>query len=103
MAYVSVAMFREATRGKFKEIYRIREGVTFDIEAPEVDLTIAIQREQMQLVIDRLSWFDRELMNLYLEGWKMAEVSKKTGIGVGALYQSIHRSKKQIIDAIRQR
>lgn len=103
MAYVSVAMFREATRGKFKEIYRIREGVAFDAVAEEFDLTKSIQREEMQLIIDRLTWFDRELINLYLQGWKMTEVAKKTGITVGTLYLSIHRSKQTIINAFRQR
>ena len=103
MAYVSVAMFREATRGKFKEIYRIVEGSKEDIKAEGLDLTKSIQREEMQLIIDRLSWFDRELINLYLQGWKMVDVSKKTGIGVGTLYQSVHRSKKIIVDAIRDR
>ena len=103
IAYVSVAMFREATRGKFKEIYRIREGVAFDAVAEELDLTKSIQREEMQLIIDRLSWFDRELINLYLQGWKMTEVAKKTGITVGTLYLSVHRSKQSIIHAFRQR
>ena len=103
MAYVSVAMFREATRGKFKEIYKIVEGVASDAVAPSPDLTKSIQREDMQLVIDRLSWFDRHLMNLYLDGWKMVEVAEGTGINVSVLYQSLHRSKIQIIDAIRSR
>ena len=103
MAYVSVAMFREATRGKFKEVYKIVEGVASDAVAPEPDLTKSIQREDMQLVIDRLSWFDRQLMNLYLDGWKMVEVAEGTEINVAVLYQSLHRSKIQIIDAIRRR
>tara|TARA_R110002153_G_scaffold240151_3_gene394711 strand:+ start:278 stop:583 length:306 start_codon:yes stop_codon:yes gene_type:complete len=101
MGYVSVAMFREATRGKFKELYLIREGVEYTPVADEPDLTKSLQREQMQLIIDRLSWFDREVINLYLQGWKMTEVSKKTGIAVSALYKSVSRSKKQIVDALR--
>ena len=101
MAYVAVAMFREATRGKFKEIYRIVEGAPHVVRSDEPDITKSMQREEMQLMIDRLSWFDRHVMNLYLDGWKMVEVADKTGIGVGTLYQSLHRSKKTIIDAIR--
>lgn len=101
MGYAVVAMFREVTRGKFKRLYQIEDHPDAS-EVPHLeDMTKSIQREQMQLVIDRLSWFDRTLMNLYLEGWSMVEVAEGTDIAVNALYQSLHRSRKTIIHAIR--
>ena len=102
MGYAVVTLFREATRGQFKRIYSLSDSPHLDNISDEVDLTLAFRREQMQMVIDRLSWFDRNVMNLYLEGWSMVEVANGTDIAVGTLYQSLHRSRKYIVDALRQ-
>lgn len=100
MGYIAVALFREATRGRFKRLYKIQER--HDPEGLPIvdDMEKSIQRERVQMLIDRLSWFDRTIMNLYLEGWSMVEVADSTDIGVGVLYQSLHRSRKAIQDAI---
>lgn len=103
MAYVSVAMMREATRGQFKKQYAITPQLIKDVVAEEEGLELSLRREMIQMAIDRLSWFDREVMNLYLSGWNIAEVAEATGIASGTLYQSLHRSKKFIKDAIRIR
>jgi DNA-directed RNA polymerase specialized sigma24 family protein len=100
MGYAAVALFREATRGRFKRLYRIRDYADPEMVQVSQDLEKSIQRETLQLVIDRLSWFDRMVMNLYLEGWSMVEVADGSDIAVGVLYQSLHRSRKVIINAI---
>lgn len=100
MGYAAVAMFREATRGQFKKAYRIREGIRADIAMEEPSMELSLRREMVQMAVDQLAWFDRQIMNLYLAGWKMTEVSEQSGIEVGTLYQSLHRSRKYITDVI---
>jgi len=100
MGYATVALFREATRGQFKRLYQRRDHLDPELIHMTHDLQKSIQREQLQIIIDRLSWFDRMIMNLYLEGWSMVEVTDGSDIAVGVLYQSLHRSRKTIINAI---
>jgi len=95
-------MYNEATRGQFKTIYQIIDAIPEEKET-ESDWTRAIQREQMQLILDRLSWFDRTIFGLYLQGWNMADLSRRTGIGESVLYRSIHESKKILKDVLRHR
>lgn len=102
MAYMAVSMFREAKMGQFRKLYRIEEHAPGDVAGDSDELELSIQREHIQLWIDRLSYFDRNVITLYIEGWKMTELANETGIPVGTLYQSIHRTKKQIKDAINQ-
>jgi RNA polymerase sigma factor (sigma-70 family) len=100
MAYMAVAMFREATRGQFRKLYTIREQPLVDVPAFNDELELSIQREHIQLWIDRLSYFDRNVITLYMAGHKLTELAKETDIPVGTFYQSIHRTKKLIHDAI---
>jgi len=100
--YFIKAMYNEATRGQFKTIYQIIDAIPEEKET-ESDWTRAIQREQMQLILDRLSWFDRTIFGLYLQGWNMADLSRRTGIGESVLYRSIHESKKILKDVLRHR
>lgn len=100
MGYMAVSMFREATRGQFKRVYHIAENQGVDVAAPDEGMETAMQREYLQIMIDRLNWFDRTILTLYIEGWKLVEIANATGIPVGTLYQSIHKSKKAITDAI---
>lgn len=100
-AYFNKAMYIEATRGKFKKVYRIPDlPILKEPEAVD-DLTRAIQLETIELLIDRLAFFDRELFRKYLEGYKISEISRESGIEAATLYQSIQRSKQKIKDAIR--
>tara|TARA_R110000803_G_scaffold50636_1_gene104935 strand:+ start:464 stop:763 length:300 start_codon:yes stop_codon:yes gene_type:complete len=95
-------MYNEATRGQFKTLYHITDAIPEEGE-PKSDWSKAIQREQMQLIVDRLSWFDRTIFGLYLQGWNMADLSRRTGIGESVLYRSIHESKKTLKDVLRNR
>jgi len=52
---------------------------------------------------NHLSWFDRTVLSLYLDGWSMAQLSREAGINVDVLYKSISESKKKLRDVIRQR
>jgi len=93
-------MFTEATRGKFKKLYRIPDLPILREPESVDDLTRAIQLETIELLIDRLAFFDRELFRKYLEGYKISEVARESGIEAATLYQSIQRSKQKIKDAI---
>jgi len=99
-AYYNKAMFTEATRGKFKKLYRIPDLPILREPESVDDLTRAIQLETIELLIDRLAFFDRELFRKYLEGYKISEVARESGIEAATLYQSIQRSKQKIKDAI---
>ncbi len=91
--YFVKAMYFEATRGKFKELYKTNDNEPQE-QTSETDWSKAIQRERMQLLLDRLSWFDRTVFSLYLQGWNMAEISRRSGIGESPLYRSIHLPSK---------
>jgi DNA-directed RNA polymerase specialized sigma24 family protein len=93
-------MYNEATRGKFKELYSTTDNEPKE-QTSESDWAKAIQREQMQLLLDRLSWFDRTIFSLYLQGWNMADVSRRSGIGESTLYRSLHLTRKILKDVLR--
>lgn len=102
LGYFVKAMYNEATRGKFKELYSLDDTEPKE-QATQSDWTKAVQREQLQLILDRLSWFDRTLFSLYLQGWNMADVSRRSGIGESTLYRSLHLTRKTLKDVLRNR
>jgi DNA-directed RNA polymerase specialized sigma24 family protein len=102
LLHVVKAMYFEATRGKFKELYKTNDNEPTE-QATETDWSKAIQRERMQLLLDRLSWFDRTIFSLYLQGWNMAEISRRSGIGESTLYRSLHVTRKTLKDVLRNR
>lgn len=101
LGYFCTAMYMEATRGQFKKIYRLEDRPPAPDVAVETDLQTALRREQVELFIDRLQWFDRQIVRLYLDGHNLAEVAREAGINPATIYQSLHRTKKVIADAIR--
>lgn len=92
-------MRTEAKKGKFKKMYTIKEQPMVQVAANDEELDIRM--EAVYIVLDRVSWFDRSVMKLYLAGHKMTEVSKKSGIAIGVLYQSIHKTKMILRDVLR--
>ena len=102
LGYFIKAMYNEATRGKFKQLYHVTDNEPQE-QASENDWAKAIQREQMQLLLDRLSWFDRTVFSLYLQGWNMADVSRRSGVGESTLYRSLHVTRKILKDVLRHR
>lgn len=99
--YFLKACWIEATRGKFKKLYRIEDNpLPLHLEA-EHDLTKALQRETLDLWIMRLNWFERNLMQAHLEGYTVQEIAKGTGIAEATIYKALTRAKNRIKNAIR--
>ena len=69
----------------------------------DYDLQEAIRKEEALLMADHLSWFDRTVLELYLDGWSMAELARETTIDVNVFYVSIHKSKKKLRRVVRLR
>ena len=59
----------------------------------------ALNREQLELFTDRLSWFDQTVFRLWLNGENISELSRESGIALETLHTSLHRTKKKIKDA----
>ncbi len=102
MGYFCTAMYIEATRGQFKKIYRIEERGAMPELTEEPDLQTAIRLEQMELYIDRLGFFDKTIIRLYIEGTNLADVARESGIKPATLYQSLSRTKKSLANVVRQ-
>lgn len=100
--YFHTAMWTNSTRGSFKELYRIREGDASDVANPPEPLHATLKEEAL-LLARHLSWYDRTILDLYLEGYNMRKISRETGIPHTNLYQSLHRTKKKIRNAFRRR
>lgn len=103
MGYFIRAMHREVTRGQFKKAYAISPEITFEVVDTDSESEKHIQREVVAIILDRLSWFDRTVMQLYIDGQNMAELSEESGIKQSTLYQSIYRTKKTIKNAVYKR
>lgn len=88
--------------GSFRKLYQITDAPEY-IHVSNYDLADAIRKEEAFILANHLSWFDRTVLELYLDGWSMAELSRESGINADVLYQSISQSKKKLRDVIRQR
>jgi DNA-directed RNA polymerase specialized sigma24 family protein len=54
-----------------------------------------LEKEQLDIFISRLPFFERELLFLYaLDGFSYGQLSKETGIPKPYLYQTIKNAKK---------
>ena len=94
--YFRKAMYIEATRGKFKRDYTITQELLYDIPSERVSIDDALNREQLELFTDRLSWFDQTVCRLWLNGENISELSRESGIALETLHTSLHRTKKKI-------
>ena len=99
--YFHRSMFH-ASIGTFRKEYHITDATPGDLVS-DYDITEAIRKEEALLMTNHLSWFDRMVLTLYLEGWSMAEVSRGSGIKVDVLYKSVSESKKKLRHVIRLR
>ena len=101
-AYFRQAMWTESTRGAFKRLFTY-------VDAPQTELgnpnptRDPFEAENALILTRHLAWFDRTVLNLYLDGYNMREVSRESGIPHNTLYQSLHRTKNKISYALRQR
>lgn len=57
---------------------------------------IVYYREQMDLVVRQLPWFDRTLFELRMSGQSMVNLSKESGIPIGSIYYSLRKTHKEI-------
>jgi len=99
MAYFRKAMWIEATRGQFKKIYAIMPEIIDEAAVPEWGIETSIRREQLEIFIERLSWFDRELFRLWLTGENVSELARESGISLETLHTSLFRTKKKVKNA----
>jgi len=99
--YVHTAMWNLST-GTFRKLYKITDAPDYT-HISNYDIQDAIRKEEALLMANHLSWFDRTVLELYLDGWSMAELSRQAGITAEVLYKSISQSKKKLRLVIRQR
>tara|TARA_R110000824_G_C14986556_1_gene654751 strand:- start:41 stop:538 length:498 start_codon:yes stop_codon:yes gene_type:complete len=90
--YFNRAMWVEATRGRFMKEYELKELPLPKLVAT-YDLSKAFLLENFYLATERLSWFDMTVLNLYCDGYNMAQVAEESGIKKSTFYTSLHRSK----------
>jgi RNA polymerase sigma factor (sigma-70 family) len=91
--YHILAMFRQAKMGKFAKTYLILDHVEADV--PEVhEVQRVLCREQVDLVLSRLDWFDRTLFQLKLDGQSLTELAEESGISCHTIYYSIRKTTK---------
>ena len=89
-------------RNDFRKLYYLSDAPEKPLIS-DYDLQEAIRKEEALIMANHLSWFDRTVLELYLDGWSMAELARQSGIGVSVLYESISQSKKKLRRVIRRR
>ena len=99
--YFNTAMWN-LSANLFRKLYQIHETPD-TTPVSDYDLSAAIRKEEAMIMTNHLSWFDRTVLSLYLDGWSMAQLSRESGINASVLYESISQSKKKLRDVIRQR
>ena len=87
--------FKKAMKTNLKDKYWIQETTYTDQEPDDIaeqrDMSKVIQREQIDTIMRHLTWFDRTLFELYLQGQNMHKLSEESGIPSTTVY---HRLKK---------
>ena len=89
--YHQLAMYRQAKMGKFAKEYRILEWPAVDVAQVHEQQKI-IKREQVDLVLSRLDWFDRTLFQLKLDGQSLTQLADESGISCHTIYYSIRKT-----------
>ena len=99
--YFHTSMWNQA-QNLFRKLYEIHETSTTSLVS-DYDISEAIKREEAIIMANHLSWFDRTVLCLYLDGWSMAQIARESGINASVLYESISKSKNKLRHVIRQR
>ena len=79
------------------------------VDAPQIELgnpdptRDPFEAENALILTRHLAWFDRTVLNLYLDGYNLRQVARESGIPATTLYQSLHRSKTKLRHVHRQR
>lgn len=95
-AYFRRAMFIESTRGEFKKEYEIKDTPQHHLHISNYDLSQAFLLENFHLAADRLSWFDKTILNLYCDGFNLTQVARESGIKSSTIHTSLYRSRKKL-------
>jgi DNA-directed RNA polymerase specialized sigma24 family protein len=99
--YFHTAMWTQATRGTFKNLYRIYAAPVREV-ASKNNIAEKIAEEEAMILTCHMPWFDRMVLTLYLDGYNLRQVSRESGIPHNTLYQSLHRTRKKLRHAIRK-
>ena len=99
--YVHTSMWNLST-GTFRKLYQITDAPHYT-HVSDYGMQEAIRKEEALLMANHLSWFDRTVLELYLDGWSMTEVGRQAGINPEVLWKSISSSKKKLRHVIRRR
>lgn len=100
-SYFNRAMFIART-DDFHKLYFRGDYATKEIAVDSL-LNSKIRDEEALLLANHLPWFDRTVLELYLDGWSMAEISRESGISVDVFYKSIQKSKEKLRHVVRFR
>jgi len=91
--------------GDFKANWTDLEPHQFEIEvhnARESWIGARITNEQLDILVSRLPFFEKEVFNLYvMNGFSYRELSNETGIPVSYLYDTVKRAKEEIKKCIK--
>jgi len=99
MGYFRKAMWIESTRGQFKKLYKITPEILREIPSESEGIVKSLRREQLEIFMDRLSWFDREIFRIWLTGDNISEVARESGIPKETMHTSLYRTKKKLKNA----
>lgn len=100
-AYFNRAMFI-ARIDEFGKLYFRADFPQKELHSTS-SLDIKIREDEALLLANHLPWFDRTILELYLEGYSMAEISRESGISADVLYKSISTSKKILRNVVGER
>ena len=87
---------------KFMRFSKVTQEITYDM-TDDLASVIAqrLEKEQLDIYISRLPFFERELLFLYaLDGFSYGELSKETGIPKAYLYKTIMNAKTILRNSI---
>lgn len=112
--YVMCSLKWEFTRPRtrFKKLVGDFQSQWQDLEPFQFEIAIntngetwvgsRLTNEQLDILISRLPFFEREVFNLYvMNGFSYRELSEETGIPVSYLYDTVKRAKEEIKKSIK--
>lgn len=99
-------------RTRFKKLVGDFQSQWQDLEPFQFEIAIntngetwvgsRLTNEQLDILISRLPFFEREVFNLYvMNGFSYRELSEETGIPVSYLYDTVKRAKEEIKKSIK--
>lgn len=97
--YHQVSLFRHAKSGRFNRDYKLLDGNAQDGHVTN-DFQLVVLREEVDLVLSQLDFFDRAIFELRMEGESMTTLAKESGISVHTIYYSLRKTTKLLKDRL---